>query len=365
MVGFVTFLVRVFFLLFLASPTACLCRESLSLTRIFPSLHIFVLSVDMDGCGGTLIGRRVILSAAHCGSYVGSKVKIGKKSYEVVEERFHPKYDDSTIENDFALLRLKFPVPTTNTSVNLTLNTNSSIPSAGKSLTVIGLGRISEEGNLASKLRDVVVPAVSNADCRSAYGSDFFAKSMFCAGEEGKNSCAGDSGGPIVLRKGTDHHILTGVVSWGKGCARPGFPGVYARVSAAIPWIENVACKNWNSTVNGLCNAPNKPVNATTPPDGCTTLKVIFHTDDWPEENSIVLENAQRTIWNHNTFAPNKRYVYDRCLPTNGCTVLDVADSAGDGLWGKGNIRVKWGSEVLYDKSNIGNGFYLNLGNGC
>lgn len=57
---------------------------------------------------------------------------------------------------------------------------------------------------------------------------------MVCAGYEngGFDSCQGDSGGPLV-----SDGVLVGVVSWGKGCAEPGFPGVYAKVSAVREWI--------------------------------------------------------------------------------------------------------------------------------
>ena len=63
--------------------------------------------------------------------------------------------------------------------------------------------------------------------------------------EGGKDSCQGDSGGPIVKIDENGDHIQCGVVSWGYGCADMAYPGVYARVSSAIPWIKSVACDEW------------------------------------------------------------------------------------------------------------------------
>jgi trypsin len=165
-----------------------------------------------DGRGGTLIGPNVVLYAGHCGSYLGKTHTIGATRVVVIQSRIHPSYNSKTIENDFYLHQLRSPVTTTGAQV--TLNTNGTLPTAGQPLTTHGVGLTSNGGSPSSSLRDVVVPAVSNANCRKAYGSSASKSNvMFCAGEGGKDSCQGDSGGSIVIRNGLNH-ILTGVVSW-------------------------------------------------------------------------------------------------------------------------------------------------------
>lgn len=85
-------------------------------------------------------------------------------------------------------------------------------------------------------LQVVTKPIVSNEQCNKTYNG-FIRASMLCAGlpRGGRNSCGGDSGGPLVI-----NGVLHGLVSFGIGCARPGIPGVYARVSYSINWIKNV-----------------------------------------------------------------------------------------------------------------------------
>jgi trypsin len=330
--------------------------------------------VNMNGCGGTLIGPNVVLSAGHCGSYIGSNVRIGGTRVQVVQQSRHPSYNTNTLANDFYLHRLKTPVTTSGAIV--TLNSNGSRPADGEALTVLGLGLTSEGGSPSSVLRDVVVQALPNANCVTAYGSSrYFSNNMLCAAAPGKDACQGDSGGPLVIRNGNEH-VLVGVVSFGIGCANSAHPGVYARVSSATDWIRTVACNQWGSSVNGLCGASTGgspvappitapvPAPVPAPASGCTKLTVQFRTDSWPKETKIVLRNTV-TLWDYSTFSANTVYSYSTCVPNAGCTVLDVTDTAGDGLLNRGFMKVTHGSRVVYNTWNIGYGFLFYMGSSC
>lgn len=61
---------------------------------------------------------------------------------------------------------------------------------------------------------------------------------MICALEDYKDSCQGDSGGPLVVNDGSGRYELIGIVSWGRGCALPGVPGVYTKVAAFVEWVQ-------------------------------------------------------------------------------------------------------------------------------
>ena len=96
---------------------------------------------------------------------------------------------------------------------------------------------------MPTNLQWVAVPTVTNAQCAQSYdqlyGDGSITSSMICAGppEGGKDSCQGDSGGPLVCRK-DGKAVLTGVVSFGNGCALANFPGVYSRVTAVVGWVK-------------------------------------------------------------------------------------------------------------------------------
>lgn len=222
--------------------------------------YTFAVSLQDYGhfCGGSLIARDYVLSAAHCkgGRYdaVVGKHDLrdwGGQVIEVAEEIVHPYYNDWTTDNDFMLLRLRYPADTQYDII--TPNSSNSKPSVGSKVDVMGWGdtHISDRvEQLSDVLMTVDVKVMSNSDCDDSegyvdgtYGNYHgqITSNMLCANDfaNREDSCQGDSGGPLV-----QGDSLVGVVSWGIGCASNHFPGVYARVSKAYNWIENEVCKN-------------------------------------------------------------------------------------------------------------------------
>ncbi len=202
-------------------------------------------------CGGSLIAKNVVLSAAHCqgGDYdiaLGRHdVSEGGQVIQIARELPHKKYNDATTDNDFMLVFLKDPAELKKGEVGLVkLNNDASLPAEGDDVTVMGWGVTNTNtGSLSDVLMEVDVSVITNDECdASSDGSDSYkgqiTENMLCAMDKGEDSCQGDSGGPLVLGD-----TLVGVVSWGIGCADPKFPGVYARVSKAYDWIACEVCK--------------------------------------------------------------------------------------------------------------------------
>ncbi|XP_046446195.1 trypsin-1-like [Daphnia pulex] len=208
-------------------------------------------------CGGSVYNNYYIIDASHCVDGVTDlstlRVVAGEHSlaqnsgYEqtrsVSSIKMHVNYNSDTFENDIALLKLSSPLdfstgkvgPINLPAQGATIETGTTCLVTGWGTTIAGGG-----GSVSDVLRKVAVPIVSNSDCNSMYGGNYILSSMLCAGfvAGGADSCQGDSGGPLVT---LNPNVLVGVVSWGNGCADPGYPGVYTRVASFTNWIKTNA----------------------------------------------------------------------------------------------------------------------------
>lgn len=162
----------------------------------------------------------------------------------VIKVLVHPNYNQSSSDSDLALLKLYRPVKLGRHVVPICLPAQNS--TFGRTLatirhsTVSGWGRLAQFGARARILQRLELPRVPLQECR-LHTKLNITRNMLCAGFKagGRDSCEGDSGGPLVTRY-LNTWFLTGVVSWGKGCANENMYGVYTRVGNFLGWINEV-----------------------------------------------------------------------------------------------------------------------------
>ena len=103
---------------------------------------------------------------------------------------------------------------------------------------VTGWGKLNSSGPLADILQEATVRTLSTEQCRGKYGENRISDNMICAQADSRDSCQGDSGGPLAVLGQDGSYSQIGIVSWGRDCASPGYPGVYTRLTSLLGWIE-------------------------------------------------------------------------------------------------------------------------------
>lgn len=246
------------------SPQVATSKDNLRMARIIgggaaiANTYPWMVSVQYKEesehfCGGSLIGDKYVLTAAHCiEDETAEEIQVVISEYDLEEQSnqeeiisvenifIHEDYEEE--DNDIAVLELS--TSSNKTPVTLVDTATMNNLSTGTNMTVMGWGNQStNDEDFPNILQEVQVPLADQTSCETNYqgvGIDI-TNNMVCAGltEGGKDSCQGDSGGPLVYQKDSSW-IQTGIVSFGEGCAEANYFGVYTRVANYQAWITEV-----------------------------------------------------------------------------------------------------------------------------
>ncbi|XP_037671687.1 chymotrypsinogen B [Choloepus didactylus] len=210
-------------------------------------------STGFHFCGGSLISEHWVVTAAHCGVSTSDVVVAGEFDQDSDAEDIqvlkiakvfkNPKFNSFTISNDITLLKLATAARFSQTVSAVCLpSENDDFPS-GSLCATTGWGKTKyNNANTPERLQQAALPLLSNAECKNFWGSKI-KDTMVCAGASGVSSCMGDSGGPLVCQK-DGAWTLVGIVSWGSSTCSTSMPGVYARVTELLPWVQEILAAN-------------------------------------------------------------------------------------------------------------------------
>ncbi|XP_055856013.1 trypsin beta-like [Episyrphus balteatus] len=207
--------------------------------------------LENHACGCSIYNENYLIIAAHC--LVGAtqsdinhmQVRCGSNFWstggllrEVESVILHPNYDTDTMANDIALAKVSLPLIFSSTVKPVKLA--NSMPADGSPVEVSGWGYKKEEVRaMTAKLQMTTVTFLSGKPCSSSLYKYLgeIKPGMVCGVGEDKDACQGDSGGPLV----NEAHEQVGVVSWGYGCGKPGYPGIYSDIQTYKEWIKKNA----------------------------------------------------------------------------------------------------------------------------
>ncbi|XP_078719638.1 prostasin-like [Lampetra fluviatilis] len=207
-------------------------------------------------CGASLISKDWLVSAAHCfegrNDVNAWQVRLGTTyiydswssvNLAVAEIITHERFNYTAIDYDIALVRLSWSVDFTSQISPICLPPDTShFPLPGKTCYISGWGRTSEaDYGVYYELLDAPMDVFSHSGCSSdKMNGKSITTRMICIGHPagGISACQGDSGGPLTCQGTDGTWYLSGVTSWGNGCARPMKPAVYTKTSKLLKWIK-------------------------------------------------------------------------------------------------------------------------------
>ncbi|XP_061411371.1 cubilin-like [Lethenteron reissneri] len=207
-------------------------------------------------CGASLISKDWLVSAAHCfegrNDVNAWQVRLGTTyiydswssvNLAVAEIITHERFNYTAIDYDIALVRLSRSVDFTSQISPICLPPDTShFPLPGKTCYISGWGRTSEaDYGVYYSLLDAPMDVFSHSGCSSdKMNGKSITTRMICIGHPagGISACQGDSGGPLTCQGTDGTWYLSGVTSWGNGCARPMKPAVYTKTSKLLKWIK-------------------------------------------------------------------------------------------------------------------------------
>lgn len=199
---------------------------------------------DRQFCGGAIAGPNKIVTAAHCVAGEAPeavRAVSGRQDTStqagtvagVTDIWVHPGFEGPYRGQDVAVLTLDRELP--QPPLALAAGADDAAYAPGNRAKIYGWGSTGENNHASTTLREADIGILDDRECSAAYGERYRPGAMVCAGrtEGGVDACQGDSGGPLVAGD-----RLLGLVSFGDGCARPGKPGVYTRVAAHQPELQ-------------------------------------------------------------------------------------------------------------------------------